>query len=190
MGQTTKAITLTRRAAAIKEKRLGPAHPSYAVTLNNLANLYSANAEYARALILHEQALAIRLKALVRSIQVGMSYSDLASLYGAIADTPRQIVHLKVLGIKRSVHITVGGTDSTTRCGCIRNMGDPNKALPLAARSRSTKKYGRAPARRAGGGRSCCGLRGDGRYARALTLPARARDSRKSLTCTGRCEHP
>ena len=57
-------VALHKRALAIREKALGPEHPDVAVSLNNLAVVYRAQAKYAEAEPLHKRALAIREKAL------------------------------------------------------------------------------------------------------------------------------
>ena len=47
-GQYAQAEPLYKRALAIKEKALGPDHPDVATSLNNLAELYQAQGQYAR----------------------------------------------------------------------------------------------------------------------------------------------
>ena len=49
---------------AIREKALGPEHPDTAASLNNLAALYYAMGDYAKAEPLYRRALAIYEKAL------------------------------------------------------------------------------------------------------------------------------
>lgn len=49
---------------AIREKTLGPEHPDTALTLNNLAMLYSNQGKYEEAVPLYQRALAISEKAL------------------------------------------------------------------------------------------------------------------------------
>ncbi len=53
-----------KRALAIREEALGPAHPDVALSLNNLAGLYDAQGRYAEAEPLYKRALAILEKAL------------------------------------------------------------------------------------------------------------------------------
>ncbi len=62
-GRYEEAIPLAQRALAIREKALGPEHPDTAVSLNNLAELYSATGDYAKAEPLYQRALAIHEKA-------------------------------------------------------------------------------------------------------------------------------
>ena len=48
-GKYDAAVPLAVRALSIREKALGPEHPDVATALNNLAALYKANGEYAKA---------------------------------------------------------------------------------------------------------------------------------------------
>jgi tetratricopeptide (TPR) repeat protein len=68
MGNYAKAEPLYQRSLAIREKALGPEHPSTATSLNNLALLYDSMGDYAKAEPLYQRSLAIREKALGRSI--------------------------------------------------------------------------------------------------------------------------
>ena len=64
------------------EKALGPEHPDVAQSLNNLAGLYQAQGQYAKAEPLHQRALAIREKALDPDHpDVAESLNNLALLY-------------------------------------------------------------------------------------------------------------
>src|SRR5262249_21521930 len=58
------AEPLYKRSLAIREKALGPDHPSVATALNNLASLYDGQGRYTEAEPLHKRSLAIREKAL------------------------------------------------------------------------------------------------------------------------------
>ena len=60
MGDYEKALPLYQRALEIREKVLGPQHPSVATTLNNLALLYESMGDYEKALPLYQRALEIR----------------------------------------------------------------------------------------------------------------------------------
>jgi len=82
MGQYAQALPLYQRALAIREKALGPDHPSTGTSLNNLAGLYRAMGQYAQALPLYQRALAIREKALGPDHpSTGTSLNNLAGLY-------------------------------------------------------------------------------------------------------------
>jgi len=89
-GRYSEAMPLAQRALAILEKALGPNHPSVAVSLNNLAELYQAEGRYAEAEPLYKRSLAIREKALGPvHPDVAASLGNLAQLYkdqGRFAD--------------------------------------------------------------------------------------------------------
>ncbi len=61
---TNEQILLAEKALAFQETFLGPEHPARASALNNLAGLYDAIGDYAKALRLCERALRIREKVL------------------------------------------------------------------------------------------------------------------------------
>ena len=63
-ANTRRPSRSTRRALAIWEKALGPEHPDVATSLNNLAELYCDQGQYAKAEPLYKRALAIWEKAL------------------------------------------------------------------------------------------------------------------------------
>jgi hypothetical protein len=58
----SRGWAIAQRALAIREKAMGPEHPDVAQSLNNLAGLYQAQGQYAKAEPLHQRALAIREK--------------------------------------------------------------------------------------------------------------------------------
>ena len=73
---------LLQRSLAIKEKALGPDHPSVATTLNNLAGLYESQGRYEEAEPLYQRALAIWEKALGPDHpSVASTLNNLAALY-------------------------------------------------------------------------------------------------------------
>ena len=85
MGRHEQALPLYQRALAIREKALGPDHPSTATSLNNLAGLYRAMGRHEQALPLFQRALAIMEKALGPdhpSTATGLN--NLAGLYEAM----------------------------------------------------------------------------------------------------------
>jgi hypothetical protein len=55
-----KAEPLHKRALAIREKALGPDHPSVATSLENLAELYRATKRNTEAEVLEARAAKIR----------------------------------------------------------------------------------------------------------------------------------
>jgi hypothetical protein len=60
--QYTKAAPLYQRSLVIKEKAVGPNHPSVATSLNNLAELYRATNRTSEAEALEKRANAIEAK--------------------------------------------------------------------------------------------------------------------------------
>src|SRR6185369_3844143 len=68
------------RAAALKEKLLGPDHSEVAVTLRLLGNLYSVRADYERARGFYERAVAIHEKSPDQLMQQANALRELGSL--------------------------------------------------------------------------------------------------------------
>ena len=58
-GRYDEAIALAEEALAIRVELLGQSHPDVAISLNNLAELYSSLARYEEAIPIFQQALAI-----------------------------------------------------------------------------------------------------------------------------------
>ncbi|WP_437521856.1 tetratricopeptide repeat protein [Sorangium sp. So ce726] len=82
-----EAIALARRALELRESALGPEHPHVGESLNALASLLLAKAEYAAAEPLFRRALAIREKALgPEHPDVAQSLHNLAELLLAKAE--------------------------------------------------------------------------------------------------------
>jgi CHAT domain-containing protein/tetratricopeptide (TPR) repeat protein len=81
-GKMQDALLLAQKALAIRKQVLGEGHPDYAISLQNLAVLYSAQGEYAKAVPLCRQALAIQKQVLgQRHPLYASSLSNLADLY-------------------------------------------------------------------------------------------------------------
>ena len=81
-GKYAEAEPFYQRALAIREKVLGPNHPSVATSLNNLALLYYDRGNYAEAEPLYQRALTIREKVLgPNHPDVAISLNNLARLY-------------------------------------------------------------------------------------------------------------
>ena len=86
-GHYQEAISLAKRALAIREKTLGPTHPAVAQSLNSLALLYYSLGDYARAEPLCKRSLAIYEKALgPEHPDVAQSLNNLAGLYKYLGD--------------------------------------------------------------------------------------------------------
>ncbi len=78
----SEAEPMLERSVAIKEKALGPDHPSLATSLNNLANLYRAQGRYEEAEPLYQRDMAITEKALGPDHpELATSLNNLANLY-------------------------------------------------------------------------------------------------------------
>ena len=60
-----QAEPLYKEALKILKEVLGKKHPSYATSLNNLANLYNTQSLFAQAEPLYKEALEIRKEVLV-----------------------------------------------------------------------------------------------------------------------------
>ena len=58
------AEPLFKRALEVREKSLGPDHPNVAISLNNLAVIYSNQGKHWEAELIHKRALKILEKAL------------------------------------------------------------------------------------------------------------------------------
>jgi tetratricopeptide (TPR) repeat protein len=82
-GAYAEAEPLSLRALAISAKAFGPDHPTLAIRLNNLANLYQNTGRYAAAEPLFKRALAIGEKTL------GPEHPDLATRLGNLASVYR-----------------------------------------------------------------------------------------------------
>ena len=78
-GLYDRAVIVAKKALEVAEKAVGPDYPSVATSLNNLALLYKAQAEYAQAEPLYKRSLAIREKAL------GPDHPDVATSLGNLA---------------------------------------------------------------------------------------------------------
>src|SRR6266511_1257926 len=77
-----EALTFAERALEIRERLLGTEHPDVAASIDNLASIYTGNAEYVKAEPLYRRALAIREKALGKDHpEIAESLNNLGALY-------------------------------------------------------------------------------------------------------------
>ena len=75
------------KARLFNEKTLGAQHPGTALSLNNLAELYRVQGDYAAAEPLYKRALAIREKTLgAQHPSTATSLNNLALLYDSQGD--------------------------------------------------------------------------------------------------------
>jgi CHAT domain-containing protein/tetratricopeptide (TPR) repeat protein len=141
-GRYGEALPPVERALEIRQRVLGPEHPSFAHALNNLAVLHRDKGDYARAEPLFIRGLAIRERALgPEHPDVAQSLNNLAGLYlnkGAYAKA--ELLHRRALSIWEKAlgpeHFQVAG--SLNNLGVLyRNKGDYVTAEPLLQRARS-----------------------------------------------------
>jgi CHAT domain-containing protein len=86
-GRYAEAVNLARQVADLRKQVLGEKHPRYAVSLNDLARLYSTLGDYARAEPLYRQALALRKQALgEKHPDYAQSLNNLGLLYSSQGD--------------------------------------------------------------------------------------------------------
>ncbi len=82
IGRYDEAELLYKRSLKIKEKSLGPDHPSVAATLNNLALLYESTGRFDEAELLYKRSLKIKEKSLGPDHpSVAATLNNLALLY-------------------------------------------------------------------------------------------------------------
>jgi tetratricopeptide (TPR) repeat protein len=89
-GHYAEAEPLYKRGLAIREKALGPHHPSVGISLSNLAALYTSQGRYAEAEPLYKRAVTINENALASDHpNLGQTLNNLAGLYFALSDWAR-----------------------------------------------------------------------------------------------------
>ncbi len=81
-GRYGEAEKFARKAVELGTKKFGQDHPTTAVFINNLAELYRAQGRYAEAEPLYKRSLAIREKDLGPDhLDVATTLNNLAALY-------------------------------------------------------------------------------------------------------------
>src|SRR5262245_241521 len=136
----TEAEPLIQRALAIKEKALGPEHPSVAATLNHLAELYQEQSKYEEARPLYNRSLAINEKALgAEHPSVATTLNNLAELYRAQCKYEEaETLYKRSLAIKGTalgpLHPSVAATVNNL-AGLYRAQGKYGNAEPLYKQS-------------------------------------------------------
>jgi tetratricopeptide (TPR) repeat protein/CHAT domain-containing protein len=135
-GQYPAARTNLLEALPIIGELLGESHPTYAVSLNELAMLYQDQGNYARAEPLYKEALEIRRKALPGGHpDIATSLSNLAVLYYHQGDYARaEPLYKEALEIRRKA-LPGGHPDiaaSLNNLGLLyQSQGDNARAEPL-----------------------------------------------------------
>jgi tetratricopeptide (TPR) repeat protein len=111
----------SEQALAIREKQLGPDHPSTGTSLNNLAGLYRSMARYEAAEPLYLRALAISEKQLGPDHpDTGTSLNNLAGLYESMARyEAAEPLYLRALAISEKQL----GPDHPDTGGSLNNLG-------------------------------------------------------------------
>ena len=125
-GKYAEAVPLIQQALAIRRRILGDDHPDTAISLNNLALLYSAQGRYGEAESLYKQALAIVRRVLGEDHpNTAISLSSLALLYqsqGRYGEA--EPLHQQALAIVRRV---LGEDHPDTATG-LNNLADLYRA--------------------------------------------------------------
>ncbi|MDX6272442.1 MAG: hypothetical protein QOD28_3665 [Acidobacteriota bacterium] len=139
-GHYDEAIRLAERVLEIREKALDAAHPAVALSLNNLALLYSTKGDYARAEPLYKRALAIYEKAFgAEHPDVALSLNNLAGLYDNMGDYARaEPLYRRALDIKEKAlgaeHPDVA-LSLNNLAALYKTTGDYARAEPLYLRA-------------------------------------------------------
>ena len=135
-GHYAKAVPIAEKVLAINEKALGPEHPDVAISLNNLAELYSSLGNYPKAEPLYRRALSIWEKALgPEHPSVATGLNNLAMLYYSLGDYAKaKPLYRKSLMIREKAfgpeHPQVAQSLNNL-AGLYNSLGDYAKAEPL-----------------------------------------------------------
>ena len=135
-GRYDRAVVVAKKALEVAERNVGPNHPDVAASLNNLAMLHQAMADYGKAKPLYEKAMEICRKALGdEHPSYAKSLSNLAALYQMTGEYAKaEPLYEKAMEICRKVlgdeHPNYG--KSVSSLGAVYTaMGDYAKAEPL-----------------------------------------------------------
>jgi tetratricopeptide (TPR) repeat protein len=143
------AEPVLQRALGILEKQLGPEHSTTAITRDNLAKMYQAQGQHARAMPLYQRALTIHEKAF------GPNHPIVARNLENLADTYRaqnQYPQAEVLYQTRSQHFKkslgndhVDTAEAMSRLGQLYELqGLYSQAEPLFQQAIAIRKSSRA----------------------------------------------
>jgi tetratricopeptide (TPR) repeat protein len=152
-GRYQEALPLAQRDLALRERMLGPEHPSTATALNNLAELYKGMGAHGKALPLLQRALAIVEKALgpehLRTVAI---IDNLAGLHVSMGAHEKALplvqralkIREKALGPEHPDTAT-----SLNELAMLHHaMGAHEKALPLVQRALKIREKVLGPAHR------------------------------------------
>jgi CHAT domain-containing protein len=144
-GRYKEAVQIAVRVLAVVRNVLGEKHPKYALSLNNLANLYQDLGEHGRALPLFLEARDLR-----RQVQgekhpdYASSLNNLAGLYQDLGEPGKALpLFLEARRLRR----TMQGEKHPSYAVSLNNlavlylaMGEPGKALPLLLEARTLRR--------------------------------------------------
>ena len=186
-GRYREGIKLGIRSQEIQRRVQGDKHPDYAASLNNLAVLYKAQGDHARAEPLFRQALEIKKQALGdKHPNYAGSLNNLASLYRAQGDYARaeplfrqaSDIYKQVLGDKHPNY----ALSLNNLASLYKAQGDYARAAPLFRQALDIRKQALGDKHRdyAGSLNNLAALYDDqGDYARAEPLYRQALDITK-----------
>jgi tetratricopeptide (TPR) repeat protein len=144
-GRFREAVDQARQVVEICKQVLGEKHPVYATSLNNLAELYRSQSDYARAEPLCRQATEIYKQALgEKHPSFALSLNNLATLYLSQGDYAkaepllRQAVEIykQALGEKHPSY----ATSLNNLAQLYKSQGDYTRAEPLFRQALSIRK--------------------------------------------------
>ena len=133
---------MNERALAIYEKVLGNDHPNVATIVNNLAELYYAQSDLAKALPMYVRALAIEEKMLGEDHpNIATSLNNLAMLYFAQSDYPKALLlyeqSLAILENALGKDHPYIATSLNNSADCLEALGKTKEAAAARARAKN-----------------------------------------------------
>jgi CHAT domain-containing protein/tetratricopeptide (TPR) repeat protein len=135
-GKLREGVDAGRKAVDVNRLALGAEHPAYAQSVDNLAVIYGALGDSARALPLFRQALALRKKVLgEQHPDYAQGMNNLATLYHHMGEYARAsplyrqalVIDQKALGEEHPDYATA----LDNLASVYQDMGDLGQALPL-----------------------------------------------------------
>ncbi|MCI0423250.1 MAG: CHAT domain-containing protein, partial [Acidobacteria bacterium] len=139
-----KAEPLYQRALAIWEKALGPEHPTFAISLGNLADLYREKEDFTKAESMYQRALAVQEKALGPGHpDYAKSLNHLAILYSKKGELAKaEPLYQRALDIREKTlgpeHPDTAYSLNSIAFNLYRAKGDYAKAESLYQRAMAT----------------------------------------------------
>jgi len=149
-GQYDAALPLAERALSIRERALGPDHPDFGRSLNNLATVFFGKRDYAQAEGLYQRSLAILEKALGRDHPlVAQFLINLANLHFQKRDYVKaEPLYSRALEIREKSlgreHADVA-TTLTSLATLYNEQADYEKAEPMLKRALAIREKSLGP---------------------------------------------